>query len=180
MDVCVFCSATNGLPASFVNAAQALGKGLAEQGHTLVYGGGKVGLMGELAIATQAAGGEVVGIIPKALAKREVAYKEADELIVCADMLSRKDIMMQRSQCFVALPGGLGTLDEIFEVLTHRQLGYHQYPTYLVNINGFFDSLHQLIQSYQQQNLIKTPLHHLYQLVPDVASCLEILAPANV
>jgi len=173
MNVCVFCSANANLNPLLVTTARDLGTALAEKGHTLVYGGGKVGLMGEVATAAKAAGGRVIGIIPKALALREIAYLEADELIVSQDMLTRKALMMERSEIFLALPGGLGTLDEILEVITHCQLGYHQKHTLLINIEGFFDPLHAYLCQLANSGFVRQPLERLYTLARDVQEAMN-------
>lgn len=176
MNICVFCAANDGLAEPFAQAATALGRGLALAGHTLVYGGGKVGLMGILAKAVHAHGGKVIGVIPGALTKREIAYSQADELIVTTDMLSRKSVMMKRSDAFVALPGGVGTLDEILEVMTHAQLGFHQKPMTLIDIGGFFQDFHQLLLRLTRQRFLRTPPDALYQMVPTVSDYFSELA----
>jgi len=176
MNICVFCAANDGLDERFVEAAATLGKGLALAGHSLVYGGGKVGLMGVLAKAVHAHGGKVIGVIPGALTKREIAYSQADELIVTSDMLNRKAIMMSRSEAFVALPGGVGTLDEILEVMTHAQLGFHSKPTTLIDVDGFFQDFHQLVLRLTAKKFLRTPPEALYKMVPSVSDYLSGLA----
>ena len=137
--VCVFCGANVGTRSTYVAAAQALGLLLARERIALVYGGGSVGLMNEAANATLAAGGEVVGIITRALMEREVGHAGLTKLHVVETMHERKKLMADVSDAFVALPGGYGTLDELCEMLTWNQLGIHHKPVVLANLDGFFD-----------------------------------------
>jgi len=139
--VCVFCGSNPGLNPEYAEAAQAFGRALAEQGLTLVYGGGNVGLMGAVADAALAAGGNVVGVIPSFLKDKEVAHLGVSELIVTHSMHERKAKMAELSDAFVALPGGLGTFEELFEMLTWSQLHIHAKPVALYNVNGFYDRL---------------------------------------
>lgn len=137
----VFCGSSNGHAPLYVRHARELGRALALRDITLVYGGGCIGLMGQLADAALLAGGKVVGVIPKSLLEREVAHLSLTELIVTETMHERKSIMADRAQSFIALPGGFGTLDELFEILTWAQLGIHTRPIALLNSGGFFDQL---------------------------------------
>ena len=137
----VFCGSSNGHAPLYVRHARELGRALAHRDITLVYGGGCIGLMGQLADAALLAGGKVVGVIPKSLLEREVAHLSLTELIVTETMHERKSIMADRAQGFIALPGGFGTLDELFEILTWAQLGIHKRPIALLNSGGFFDQL---------------------------------------
>jgi len=139
--ICVFCGAKPGFDARWVAGARAVGRAIAARGWQLVYGGGRVGLMGELADAALAAGGEVVGVIPQALLAREVGHRGLTRLEVVPDMAVRKVRMVEISDAFVALPGGLGTLDELFEVLTLRQTRYHDKPVGLLNQAGYWAPL---------------------------------------
>lgn len=139
--ICVYCSSSNSIADTYPPIAEALGYALAHRGHTLVYGGGAVGLMGVLAHATHEKGGSIMGVIPSKLQDREGIAYEADELIVTDTMRERKGIMYSRSDAFVMLPGGYGTLEEFMEVLTLKQLGYHDHPIAILNANGFFDTL---------------------------------------
>lgn len=143
--LCIFCGSRFGETAKYSNQAARLGRLCGENAIEVVYGGGHVGLMGIVADAAMSAGGKVVGIIPSRLLQREVGHQEISDLIVTKDMFDRKDQMIERSDAFAILPGGLGTLDEVFEVLTLRQLGYHQKPIVLINIDGFWDPLNALI-----------------------------------
>ncbi len=139
--ICVFCGAKAGLDPEWVRLARVCGVAIARRGWRLVYGGGRVGLMGELADAALAAGGEVLGIIPQALLSREVGHAGLSRLEVVPDMAVRKTRMVETSDAFVTLPGGLGTLDELFEVLTLRQTRYHTKPIGLLNARGYYDPL---------------------------------------
>jgi uncharacterized protein (TIGR00730 family) len=139
--VCVFCGSNSGTDPRYLDAASDVGRRLVERGAGVVYGGGSVGCMGALADAALAAGGEVIGVIPEALAAREVAHRKLTELHVVGSMHERKALMAAHSDAFLALPGGFGTLEELFEVVTWRQLGYHNKPIALFNVAGYFDSL---------------------------------------
>ncbi len=145
--LCVFCGSSAGHDPAYAEAATDLGRLLASTGIRLIYGGGNVGLMGLLARACLDAGGEVVGVIPRHLLDREVALREVNRLIVTDDMLQRKLEMARLADAFVSLPGGLGTFDELFEMLTWTQLGLQAKPSALLNIQGFFDPM--LVQMQQ-------------------------------
>ena len=143
--VCVYCGSGPGTNPRFIEAATAFGKALAENGVGLVYGGGSIGLMGAVAKSTLDHGGTVTGIIPDFLTKRENALGGAQELIVTHDMHERKRLMFERSDAFVALPGGIGTLEELVEQLTWQQLGRHSKPILIANIDGFWEPLLALL-----------------------------------
>ena len=139
--VCVFCAASPGGDAAYVAQAAALGRYLAESGRRIVYGGGRTGLMGALADAALTAGGDVIGIIPRHLVEREVAHVDLTELHVVASMHERKALLAELSDGFLAMPGGLGTLEELFEIWTWGQLGLHRKPYGLLDVNAFFAPL---------------------------------------
>jgi len=140
--LCVYCSSSDDIADTYPPVAEALGTGIAERGHRLIYGGGRVGLMGVVARAVHEAGGHVTGVIPEKLDAREgIAYEFADEMIVTDTMSERKEAMYTRADGFAVLPGGYGTLEEFLEVLTLRQLDYHNRPIALVNTDGFYDPL---------------------------------------
>jgi uncharacterized protein (TIGR00730 family) len=139
--ICVFCGSNSGTQPEFRRAAEDVGRSLAERGIELVYGGGNVGLMGIVADAALAAGGRVIGVIPKALASKEVAHWGLTDLRVVESMHERKALMAELSDAFIALPGGIGTMEEFFEVWTWSQLGYHVKPCGLINSAGYFDGL---------------------------------------
>jgi len=139
--VCVFTGASRGLRPLHAETVQLFGRELARRGHGLVYGGGHVGLMGVLADAVLACGGEVIGVIPRHLMDRELAHRRVTDLQVVPDMHSRKARMAEQADAFAAMPGGIGTLEELFEVWTWAQLGLHSKPIGLLNVAGFFDHL---------------------------------------
>ena len=143
---CLFCGSRTGDDPAFAAAARTLGRALAEGGHRLVYGAGDAGLMGEAARAAQAAGGKVTGVIPQHLVDREVGKSDLDEYLVTDNMHQRKMLMFQRSDAVIALPGGRGTLDELIEVMTWRQLGLHAKPVILLNTAGYWAPLLHLLQ----------------------------------
>jgi uncharacterized protein (TIGR00730 family) len=156
--VCVYCGSSPGNDPDFVAAATRLGAILADNGVGIIYGGGTTGLMGALATAALSRGGDVVGVIPSFLRNRERMLKDASELIVTDDMHERKRIMFERSDAFVALPGGLGTLEELTEQLTWSQLGRHRKPILLANIDSFWDPLLALIAHMRELAFVREGL----------------------
>ncbi|MGN0934779.1 TIGR00730 family Rossman fold protein [Falsigemmobacter intermedius] len=170
--VCVFCGARNGNREIFAQAAQATGRMIAENGWRLVYGAGDVGLMGEVARAAQGAGGEALGIIPQHLMKRERGRQELTTMIITQDMHERKKVMFMNSDVVVVLPGGAGSLDELFEVLTWRQIGLHEKPIYLVNTEGYWDPLLTLMDHIISQGFAEPFVRDFLTVVPD-AEALE-------
>jgi uncharacterized protein (TIGR00730 family) len=147
ISVCVYCGSRHGARPAYTQAARALGAAIGARGWQLVYGGGKVGLMGEVADATLSAGGRVVGIIPETLQRLEVGHVGLHELHVVPTMHVRKQMMAERADVFIALPGGIGTLEELYEVWTWRQLGFHDQPIGLLNVNGYYDELLRFMRS---------------------------------
>ena len=145
--VCVYCGSRPGEDAAFAQAAKTVGQWIGAHGGQLVYGGGRSGLMGIVAEATRLAGGRVVGVIPQALVDKELADHACDELHIVQNMHERKAMMAERSDAFVALPGGIGTFEELFEVWTWRQLGYHGKPLGLLNVAGYYDGLLGFLQT---------------------------------
>ena len=156
--VCVYCGSGPGTNPRFVEAAKAFGKILAENGIRLVYGGGSIGLMGAVATSALDHGGTVTGIIPDFLTIRENALKRAQELIVTPDMHERKRLMFEHSDAFVALPGGIGTLEELVEQLTWQQLGRHSKPVLLANVEGFWEPLLALLAHMRATQFIRPSL----------------------
>jgi uncharacterized protein (TIGR00730 family) len=152
--LCVYCGSSPGTDPAFVAAARAFGKILAENGVRLVYGGGSLGLMGAIADAVLENGGEATGIIPEFLTRRERPRRLAQELIVTRDMHERKSTMFEHADGFVALPGGIGTLEEVVEQLTWAQLGRHKKPILIANINGYWDPLLTLIEHMRAQEFL--------------------------
>lgn len=145
--ICVYCGSNAGQNPVYAEAARAVGTHLGENGHTLVYGGGRVGLMGLVADAAIEAGGHVVGIIPDFLHEREVAHSGVQDLKIVSSMHERKQLMADASDAFVALPGGIGTMEEFFEAVTWRQLDYHAKPIALLNVDGFYDGIEQFFDT---------------------------------
>ena len=172
--LCVYCGSGNGRNPAYVVAARALGKAMAAADIGLVYGGGSLGLMGEVARAVLAQGGHVTGIIPEFLASRERMLTEANELIVTADMHERKMTMFARASGFVALPGGLGTLEELAEISTWAQLEQHAKPIILCNIAGYWDPLVTLFNHMREERFIRAGL----EFKMDVVTKVEDVIPA--
>jgi hypothetical protein len=156
--VCVYCGSGPGTNPHFIESAKALGKALAENGIRLVYGGGSLGMMGAVANATLDHGGSVTGIIPDFLTMRENALNRVQEMIVTPDMHERKRLMFERADAFVALPGGIGTLEELVEQLTWQQLGRHAKPVLLANIDGFWEPLFALLTHMRATEFIRAGL----------------------
>lgn len=178
LNVCVYCGARSGHDARHAESARLLGTAIAARGGSLVYGGGRVGLMGVVADAAMAGGAQVVGVIPDALKRREVEHRAISELIVVDTMHERKQAMAERADVFVALPGGLGTLEELFEVWTWRQLGFHGKPMGMLNVAGYYDGLLAFVRQAVEQGFV-TPDHEQMLIVDDApARLLERLARA--
>jgi uncharacterized protein (TIGR00730 family) len=152
--ICIFCGSSHGASPSYALAARRLGMLLAENNITLVYGGGNVGLMGELADAALSASGRVIGVIPQALVDRELAHHDVTELKIVTTMHERKQLMSDLADAYIALPGGLGTLEEFFEVLTWAQLGIHSKPAGILNIAGYYDHLRVLLDHMRDEHFI--------------------------
>ena len=163
--LCVYCGSSPGTDPAFAEAARRFGKILAENGVRLVYGGGSVGLMGALADAVIKHGGEVTGVIPDFLTARERPKRRAQELVVTRDMHERKREMFERADGFIALPGGIGTLEELVEQLTWAQLGRHKKPILIANINGFWDPLLSLLAHMRVLGLVPPPANGVELLV---------------
>ncbi len=173
--ICVFCASSNDASPRYLEVARKLGQLMVERDHTLIYGGGSVGLMGELAREVQQGGGRVVGVIPERLSTEEIAFEAAEELLVTADMAERKNIMIERAEAFICLPGAFGTLDEMLEIITLKQLDYHDKPIVLVNTDGFYDTLLGFFRRLEEERLIYKECLELYEAVSDVESALELL-----
>jgi uncharacterized protein (TIGR00730 family) len=160
--VCVFCGSSAGTSPNYAEIARLVGDELVRQGLGLVYGGGQVGLMGIVADSVLAAGGDVIGVIPETLARREVAHHGITELIVVPGMHERKALMATRAGAFMTLPGGIGTLEEFFEILSWAVLGIHRKPLGLLNIGGYFDPLVALLEHAQAAGFVRAEhLRHL-------------------
>jgi len=171
--VCIFCGSAVGTDPVFIQAAQATGQLIAQQGKTLVYGGGRSGLMGVVADAALQAGGRVIGVIPTALVDRELAHPHLTELHVVKNMHERKTKMAELSDGFIALPGGAGTLEEIFEQWTWAQLGIHQKPCAFLNVRGFYDALLNMIQGTVDNGFTQSRFVEKLIASDDIQSILE-------
>ena len=176
--ICVFCGSRAGDDQAFVADATPLGAGIAARDWRLVYGAGDVGLMGAVATATQVAGGETFGVIPIHLLEREVGKRDLSAFIVTENMHERKKVMYMNSDAIVVLPGGAGSLDEFFEVLTWRQLGLHQKPVYLLNTAGYWDPLIALIDHVIDQGFAESSLKDYVSVVADVETLTDSLRDA--
>ena len=174
--ICVFCGSSVGVNPAYAEAAEAMGALLARRRIGLVYGGGDVGLMGVVADAVLDHGGEVIGVIPRALADREIAHQRLTELHVVDSMHTRKAMMADRADAFIAMPGGVGTFEEFFEAVTWTQLGLHRKPCGLLNVNAFYSPLAAFIDQAVTEGFIK-PIHRAVIVVDDdPARLLDTLA----
>jgi uncharacterized protein (TIGR00730 family) len=173
--VCVYCGSSARVALAYRRAAAELGGILARNGVRVIYGGGRVGLMGLVADSALAAGGAVTGVIPRHIQEMEVAHQALTELIVVETMHERKWIMAERSEAFVILPGGLGTLDETFEILTWKQLGLHDRPIVLLNLDGYWEPLLALIRHGAREGFIRPEHAGLFREVTEVADVMPTL-----
>lgn len=174
--ICVYCGSKAGLDETYLREAEALGEAIARRGMGLVYGGGNVGLMGAVAGAVLAAGGSVVGVIPRTLEERELAQREVHELIVTDDMHERKAIMARRSDAFLALPGGYGTMEELFEALAWSQLGFHAKPVGLLNTAGYFDPLVRFLDQAVERGFLRPKDRALLKMEAEAEPLVQALA----
>ncbi|MGD9904606.1 MAG: TIGR00730 family Rossman fold protein [Vicinamibacterales bacterium] len=174
--VCVFCGSSHGARPAYAEAARALGRLLAERGLGLVYGGGNVGLMGVVADAVLAAGGEVIGVIPHGLMAREIGHRGVTTLHVVDSMHERKAQMAALADAFVALPGGIGTFEELFEAITWTQLGLHAKPCGLLNVAGFYDDLLRFLDGAWAEGFIKPETRAILSASADPVALLDRLA----
>ncbi|OYV02438.1 MAG: Rossman fold protein, TIGR00730 family [Verrucomicrobiales bacterium VVV1] len=177
--LCVYCASSDRLDPKYYAAATELGHELVRQGWGLVYGGGKTGMMGAVARATKAAGGRVVGVIPEFMKARELAYDEADELISVITMRERKLLMETRADAFVTLPGGFGTLEEIMEILTLRQLDVVKKPCVFLNQDGFYDDLIRLFEKMLAEKFFKPSNMELFRVANTVADVFPQIVAAG-
>lgn len=173
--VCVFCGSSSRVDARFLEVGARTGSLLAEAGFTLVYGGGGVGIMHEVAKGVHAGGGRVVGVIPQSMVEQELAYRAADELIVTDNMRQRKAVMDERSDAFITLPGGFGTLEELSEVITHRLLAFHDKPIVLVNTDGFYDPLQRLFEHFVEHHFARPKHMETFRTVATPEEAIAVL-----
>jgi uncharacterized protein (TIGR00730 family) len=176
--VCVYCGSSPGRDPAFLAAATRLGEALADAGVALVYGGGSAGMMGAVATAVQTRGGEIIGIIPGFLTGRENVFRGATEVVVTKDMHERKRIMFERSDAFVALPGGIGTLEELVEQITWAQLGRHRKPILLANISGFWGGLLSVFEHMGHNGYIHSASRLNFLVTDDVEQIVPMLIAA--
>ncbi len=173
--VCVYCGSRNGTNPAYSDAAKQLGAALAQEGWRLVYGAGDVGLMGEVARATQSAGGETFGVIPVHLVQREVGKSDLTHYVITETMHERKKVMIMNADAVVVLPGGPGSLDELFEALTWRQLGLHDKPIVVVNVGGYWDKLRALLEQVIEQGFADQSLSSFVTWVEDADAAIAAL-----
>lgn len=174
-NICVFCSSSAAIAPTFFEVTTELGTLIAQHNHTLVYGGANVGLMGALARSVHTHGGKVVGVIPESIRNKGIAYEAADELVVTKDLRERKAVMEAHADAFVGLPGGFGTLEEMLEILTLKQLQFHNKPVIFVNTNGFYRNLFNHFEQLYQERFAKPDYRHLYFIAPDAASAISYI-----
>jgi uncharacterized protein (TIGR00730 family) len=175
MRLCVFCGSNAGQDPVYLATARALGDALAASGIGLVYGGASVGLMGAVADAVLAKGGDVIGVMPQALVDKEIAHRGLTDLRVVGSMHERKALMVELADGFIALPGGLGTFEELFEVWTWAQLGYHRKPCALLNAGGFYDKLTDFLDDVVERGFVK-PIHRAMLIVEsDPAALIQAI-----
>ncbi|HEY3910934.1 MAG TPA: TIGR00730 family Rossman fold protein [Stellaceae bacterium] len=174
--LCVYCGSAGAVAEPYRQAASELGARLAAASVEIVFGGGRVGLMGLLADAALAKGGRVTGIIPARLRDAELAHAGASELVVVASMHERKRLMAERADAFAILPGGIGTLDETFEMLSWKQLGLHDKPIFLVDIEGYWAKLRALLDDIVERGFARAETRGLMRVVPSVAALLAAIA----
>jgi uncharacterized protein (TIGR00730 family) len=173
--VCVYCGSSTGASPVYAEAARAFGRALVAADLELVYGGGKVGLMGVIADEVMARGGRAIGVIPELLVDKEVGHNGLSELHIVPDMHHRKKMMADLSDAFVALPGGAGTLEELFEVYTWAQLGYHHKPVAVLNVNGFYDPLIALLKHTIDEGFMRQTYYDLLQVDSEPVALIDKL-----
>lgn len=175
MKICVYLSSSDAVEPHFVDLALELGTAIGKGGHTLVFGGNNTGLMGRLADAVKDAGGSVIGVVPQKLHDLGRSYLGCDKLIISKDLRDRKAIMDEYAEAFIAIPGGLGTLEEIIEVLNLKYLRYHQKPVIFLNHRGFYEPLFATFAAFYEQRFTKRAVELLYAALPDVPSIFPYL-----
>ncbi|MEP2891358.1 TIGR00730 family Rossman fold protein [Tateyamaria sp.] len=178
LSVCVFCGARTGNDPAFAAEAEQLGQGIAARNWRLVYGAGDVGLMGTVARAAQKAGGDTFGVIPRHLVEWEVGKTDLTRYVVTETMHERKKVMFMNCDAIAVLPGGAGSLDELFEVLTWRQLGLHEKPVILINTKGYWDPLLALIRHVIDNGFADASLMDFFEVATDSAQTLDLLSPS--
>ena len=178
--LCVFCGSSHGANPVYAEAAKNLGNEFSRRGIALVYGGGNVGLMGVIADGVLAGGGEVIGVIPEALMAKELGHKGIQDLRVVKTMHERKALMAELADGFIAMPGGIGTFEEFFEIVTWAQLGFHSKPCALLNVNGFYDPLLHLLDHAIAESFVKLKQRDLVLVEADFSKLLDRMATHHV
>jgi len=174
-NICVFCSSSDHLDKKYYNAAKELGEMIGNTGNHIVYGGTNVGLMHAAAFSTKQTGGKVIGVIPELIHSKGITSNYADELIVTSDMKERKDVIRDKSDAFIALPGSFGTLEEIMEVIALKQLGYHSKAIVFVDVDGFYSALKAQFDMQYQEKFAKDVYRQLYVFVDNAKEALDYI-----
>ena len=181
--ICVFCGSNAGANPAYLEAAEVVGRGLAQRGVQVVYGGATVGMMGALADAARGAGGEVIGVIPQSIFDREIGHTGLDDLRVVGSMHERKALMAELANAFIALPGGIGTLEELFEVYTWAQLGIHTKPLGLLDVAGYFQPLVAFLDHAVHERFMRAEMRRLLAVsndLDDLLAALEASEPVTL
>lgn len=173
--ICVFCSSSNKLEDKYYHLAKELGKAIATNKYNLVHGGGKIGLMGVISESVQANGGKVIGVLPELLNIEGIASDTDDEIIITKDMADRKTEMRKHSDAFIALPGGFGTLEELLEVITLKQLKYHSKPIVIINAFNFYDSLLKMFEQFYNESFANADFKNFYYATNSVEDALNYI-----
>ncbi len=179
LNICVYCSASDAIDVKYFKAAAELGAAIAQRGDTLVYGGASAGLMGAVARSAQEGGAQVLGIIPQVLVDLEVAYRNADQLLIVGDMRERKAAMEAHADAFIGLPGGIGTLEEVFEIMTLRYLKQTDKPLVMLNVAGFYDPLVRLLEYMNEGKFLRSGYASLVTFAPTVPAALDYVDRAE-
>ena len=184
MKICVYCSSSDAVPENYITTAEKTGKLIAENGHSLIYGGASVGSMGAVARGVKAGGGRIIGVMPEKLHAHGLGFTGVDEEIITSTMRERKGIMEENADAFLALPGGIGTLEEIFEVMVLKQLGYHNRPVVFVDTGGFYTPLFNFLAGLYRENFMKEGTRQQYFLAASPEEALGYIEnytpPENV
>ncbi|ORC34515.1 Rossman fold protein, TIGR00730 family [Marispirochaeta aestuarii] len=175
MDICVYCSSSDAVSPAYLEAAESLGKSIGSRGHSLIYGGAAVGSMGAVARGTREKGGRITGVMPEKLHRFGLFYDGIDERIITDTMRQRKEIMESRAESFIALPGGLGTLEEIFEVMVLKQLGYHSKAVVFIDLDGFYSPLMEFLEKLCRERFMKEGTRTQYAVVREPGAAIDYL-----
>ena len=173
--ICVYCSSSDAVNQYFFDFTEDLGRAIAENNYGLVYGGAKIGLMGTIASSVKKNNGTVIGVIPESLHKKGLSFEQADKLIVTQDLRERKQVMEEYAHAFIGLPGGFGTLEEILEILTLKQLKYHNKAVVFLNFKNFFDSMIELFNHIYSEKFAKEDYKKLYYFTDSIKHALEYI-----